>query len=422
MTSPYNPLAFPVVLHTPDWLPPNTPADGRLPLAKLVVAMLEPTLVVELGVGRGETYAALCQAVQELRLATQCVGIEVNGPAAATADRPEVAVEFRSHHGARYGGFSRLMPGEAQGVAAHFADGSVDLLHLSAGLNRAEIGGTFSQWLPKLSARGAVLVSNINSAGDTQSLNTFWADTKQDYPHFELYQGQGLGLLLVGAEPSESLAQLTRLPAEDGVALRELLFRLGQAAAASTLDDSPSRAAIRSLEEPLAEMDRSLLAKVSEIASLNQTLHDQAEHLDQLQGRLDIVTAREREIRTLYLDLHNQLLHRDQNAGKFAEKDRIIASRDETIARLQKEQARAQAEAAAEKDRLITARDEALAEKNRLITVRDESVTRLRAELALAQAEIRTIHAGRIWRLALVYWQIQNRFLSLFRRPPARAQ
>jgi hypothetical protein len=62
MTNPYNPLAYPVVLRTPDWLPANTPADGRLPLARLVVAMLEPGQVVE------------------LRLASQCLGVELNNP------------------------------------------------------------------------------------------------------------------------------------------------------------------------------------------------------------------------------------------------------------------------------------------------------------------------------------------------------
>lgn len=47
----------------------------------LVVALLEPAQVVELGVGCGETHAALCQAVQALRLASQCLGVELNDPA-----------------------------------------------------------------------------------------------------------------------------------------------------------------------------------------------------------------------------------------------------------------------------------------------------------------------------------------------------
>ena len=465
MTGPYNPLAFPIVLRTPDWLPPDTPADGRLPMAMLVVGMLEPAQVVELGVGRGDTYAALCQAVQELRLASQCLGVELDGAASATAVEPETSSEFRSFHAARYGGFSRLVGGDAQGSAEYFSDRSVALLHLAAGLNSAEAAAAFRCWLPKLSARGAVLVSNINPTANGESLASFWSETKQEYPHFELHQGQGLGLLLVGVERPEGLAQLTQLPAEERVALRELLYRLGQAAASNSRQaDGALQAQIRSLEGRLAEKDSTGRANEAETASLKQTLREQTEHMDKLQGRLDLVMAREREMRGLYLDLHQQLLHRDQPAAQAAEKDQIIVARDEAIAWLQAELALAQrTDANAEKDRIIAARDEAIArlqaelaqhnranaekdriiaerdeaiawlqaelaqrtdanaESDRIIAARDEGITWLRAELALAQAETRTVRATRTWRLATAAWRVRARFASLFRGSSASA-
>jgi hypothetical protein len=410
-----NPLAFPVILRLPDWLPPHTPADGCLPLARLVVAMLEPAQVVALGVGRGETYAALCQSAQALRRFTRCVGVELGSAAA-----DEAQLEFRALHTARYGAFSRLITAQAQSLAANFADASVDLLHLSADLEPGQAAEAWRGWQPKLSPRAAVLVSHIQPANSGPGLTHFWAEARQTYPHFELLQGQGLGLLLVGAEPPECLAQLPRRSAADGVALTELLYRLGQAGA----------------DPRLAPVAPPWPAKDTEIAALNQALREQTEHLDQVQGRLDLVTAREREIRALYLDLHQQLLDRDQNAGQLAERDRIIAARDETIARQQQDHAQALAQAAAERDQLSAsrdqalaerdllsaARDQALAERDRLSAARDEVLTGLRADLALAQAEIRTIHAGRIWRLAVIYWRISGPFLAQVRRPFARAK
>jgi hypothetical protein len=121
----------------------------------------------------------------------------------------------------------------------------------------------------KLSARGTVLVSNINPSTNGRSLSQFWTEAKLENPHFELHQGQGLGLLLVGAERAESLAQLTQLPAEEGVTLRELLYRLGQAAAVSVLQtDGPLQAQIQSLEDRLREKDSAGRASEAESTSL----------------------------------------------------------------------------------------------------------------------------------------------------------
>jgi len=397
MDGPFNPLSFPVMLRAPDWWPDQAPADGRLPFAMLVVALLEPARLVELGLGCGQTYAAMCQAVQAQRLNCECLGVELND-APEASDGPRLSAAFRAQHTARYGGFSRLAAAEAVGAAEFFADGSVDLLHLAAGLTHAQAGQAWQRWLPKLSARAAVLVSNIHPAEGARGLAAFYAEASRAHPHFELHlgQGQSLGLLLVGAEPAEELAQLTRLPAGQQASLRDLVYRLGQAAAYAA-DRGP------------------LPGGEAEIAALHQTLREQTEHIDQLQGRLEIVTAREREIRGLYLDLHQQLAARDDLGAQVIERDRtitareaVIAEREATITRLKDEQERLRAELTAEQDRLLA--------------TRDETITGLRAELALAQAEIRTIHAGRLWHLGQTYWRIRYHFMALFRRPGARAQ
>jgi len=404
MDGPFNPLSFPVMLRAPDWWPDQAPADGRLPFVMLVVALLEPAQLVELGLACGQTYAAMCQAVQAQRLDCQCLGVELNDAPEASGG-PRLSAAFRAHHAARYGSFSRLAAAEAIGAADFFADSSVDLLHLAAGLSSAQAGEVFRRWLPKLSARAAVLVSNIHPAEGAGGLSAFYAEASRAHAHFELHlgQGQSLGLLLVGAEPVEELARLARLPAGQQASLRDLVYRLGQAAAYSA-DHGP---------QPGGE---------AEIAALHQTLREQTEHIDQLQGRLEIVTAREREIRGLYLDLHQQLAARDELGAQVIERDRTITAREAVIA--EREAVIAEREATitwlkGEQERL---RAELTAEQERLLAARDETISGLRAELALAQAEIRTIHAGRLWRLAQSYWQIRYHVTALFRRPGARAQ
>jgi hypothetical protein len=68
MTCAFNPLEFQLLLRPPRWLPSSGVADGRFPLAVLVVAASQPAHVVDLGVGDGGIYAALCQAISELGL------------------------------------------------------------------------------------------------------------------------------------------------------------------------------------------------------------------------------------------------------------------------------------------------------------------------------------------------------------------
>ena len=371
----FNPLAYPLLLRAPQWLPARAAGDGRLPLSMLVVAMLEPARVVELGVGQGETFAALCQAVQALGLPTQCLGVELPPAGPDGAQRAQSASEFRARQAALFGGFARLVCAEPEAAAGPVADGQVDLLHLGQGLSEAEAARAFERWLPKLSARGVVLVSQT-----AQAVAGFWAAARQAYPHFELLEGQGMGLLAVGPEPAEGLARLTRLPAAEQAALRELLFRLGQAgrlAAQGVPEAEPAE--VQALATRLAESEAALRASQQERAALEQTLTGQTELHDLAQARLDLVTAREREFRALYLDLHRQLLQRDGAGG-------LPASRAG--------------------DATATA----------------DTVAALRTDLAFAMAEIHHMRAGRIFRLALAYWRLRYHLLKRLGRPANRAQ
>jgi O-antigen biosynthesis protein len=345
----FNLLSYPVSLGVPRWRPAEAAGDSRLPLLMLVVALTRPQLVAEVGVGPGDTYAALCQAIQELVLPAQAFGLVLGAAGRAAPD-----AGFPAHHDALYGSFSRLLPAEASSPGTLVGGGEVDLLHLGEALSVAEARAAYTAWRPKLSARAVVLISGVGQ-GDRLA---WWSELRTAYPRFELLQGSGLGLLAVGAEPPEALACLLKLPPAEQATLRALLFRLAQTASADA--DGVAPPAARALE---------------------QTYREQAELVDQLHARLEVVTAREREFRALYLDLHQQLLSRDQQALQASEKDHQIAARDVSLTALRKELSLAQ------------------------------------SQLALAQSEIRGMQASRVWRWGGLYWRARYELLRLFKKP-----
>lgn len=379
MTGLFNPLAYPILLRTPQWLPDGVPADGRLSFTMLLVALLEPAQLVEVGIGSGDTFAALCQSVHELRLPTQCLCVELTRPTTDANQRQQSSMDLRSWIEHQYGGFSRVVSGQVNVAPDHIA-GDLDLLHLAHGLNEKEAVNAFQHWLPKMSTRGVILVSNIRSIGSAPNLARFWSKSKCEYPHFELVEGNGIGLLSVGSEPAEGVKQLTDVSIAEQVVLRELLYRLGQAAtlARRSAFESTSTEAHAHNGLHSAEIEAALAEIQHQNAALEQTLKEQTDFTDLVQARLEVVSAREREFRALYLDLHRQLLERDVHSPH-------------------------------------------LHDTNVVIPGRYQEPSGLRAELARTQGELRKLHAGRIWRWSMVYWRARTNVINLIRRPTPRA-
>ena len=63
------PFRFPGLLSDGAWA-------GHIPFAFWLMRALKPSVFVELGVHKGNSYSAFCQAVVESRLATSCYGVD----------------------------------------------------------------------------------------------------------------------------------------------------------------------------------------------------------------------------------------------------------------------------------------------------------------------------------------------------------
>lgn len=228
-TSSFNPLDYPIAFEDPRCV------DGigwqeHIPFAMALVDIAEPQKIVELGVHSGDSYLALCQAVQRLELDTQCWGVDTwKGDAHAGFYGDQVLSALAIKHG-QYTAFSTLKQMTFDEAAAETTDGSVDLLHIDGFHAYEAVKHDFETWLPKMSARGIVLFHDTCEKARDFGVYRFWEEVENTYPSLSFHHGHGIGVLFVGPSLSDKVGELVaagRDP-EKAAGIRGLYAALGE--------------------------------------------------------------------------------------------------------------------------------------------------------------------------------------------------
>ncbi|MCY7376937.1 MAG: class I SAM-dependent methyltransferase [Pyrinomonadaceae bacterium] len=223
----FNPLEYPICLEFPLWLEETAWAE-HIPFAMFLAAALHPRVLVELGAYRGVSYCAFCQAVKSLPTETKCYAIDTwQGDAHAGLLEEGVLMKLQAHHDPLYGGFSRLVQSTFDEALNHFAENSIDLLHIDGFHTYEAVKHDFQTWLPKMSERGIVLFHDTNVRERDFGVWKFWTELKEKYPHFEFLHGHGLGVLAVGAEIPNELKFLYEADEAETKLIRSFFYQLG---------------------------------------------------------------------------------------------------------------------------------------------------------------------------------------------------
>lgn len=178
---------------------------GHVPFAYLLVDLLRPRTLVELGTDSGNSYLAFCQAVQQLGVGTQCTAIDTwEGDPHARRYGEGVYETLKSYHDPRYAAFSRMHRSLFIDALGEFEDGSIDLLHID-GLHTYEaVSEDFNTWLPKLSDRSVVIFHDSQVRDRGFGVAQFLDEIRGTYRIVEFEHSNGLGVAMVGDKVPEA--------------------------------------------------------------------------------------------------------------------------------------------------------------------------------------------------------------------------
>lgn len=268
-------------------------------------------MIVELGTHFGESYSAFCQAAKELGLDTHCYAIDTwEGDAHSGFYGPEVLAGLRAHNAFFYESFSRLIQSTFDQALDHFADGTIDLLHIDGYHVYEAVKHDFESWLPKMSSHGVILLHDINVREGDFGVRRFWDEIKSTYRHFEFIHGHGLGILALGEIGSPEFEELLDATNEEIVIIRDFFFQLGNRLDLKLANEN-NASTVKLQGDQLLEQGRMLNSLRADIERHKQVIAELEHKTESLSS-----VAAERE-QTLQFVL-SQLAEREQATGSLS--------------------------------------------------------------------------------------------------------
>lgn len=198
---------YPNTTMLPKYQSDVTAWHGHIPFAFWLTQVMSPNRFVELGVHAGDSYMAFCQGIAASAVPGRAFGVDTfegdEHSGGYSANMYEMVSEI---HNPLYGKFSKLVKDRFETYAETYAEGPINLLHID-GLHTYEaVKRDFEMWLPKMADNGVIVMHDtavIHQEGF--GVWKFWGEIRREYPCFEFFHSNGLGVALVGPEPIEIL-------------------------------------------------------------------------------------------------------------------------------------------------------------------------------------------------------------------------
>jgi hypothetical protein len=114
----------------------------------------------------------------------------------AHAEGEQIFRALSDYLATHYRSFSSLIRSDFSHARTHFAEGSVDLLHIDGPYWYRAGLANFMSWRSRLSHSGVVLFHGTNAR--ERGVARLWQELIQNHKHFEFVHGSGLGVLGVG--------------------------------------------------------------------------------------------------------------------------------------------------------------------------------------------------------------------------------
>src|SRR5437588_833373 len=269
--SGFTPASHPICLTEPVRLA-STAWAAHIPFAMLLIDLLRPRAVVELGTFTGVSYCAFCQAVEELKLDTRCYAIDSwRGDEHSGFYGDEILADLKRHHDPLYGAFSSLIESSFDEALDNFEDGAIDLLHIDGYHTYDVVKHDFKSWLPKMSDRGVMLLHDTNVRERDFGVWRLWEEIKIRYPHFEFIHQHGLGVVSIGPNVPDELHSLVNASEAEAQMIRAFFEQIGERLKLR-LDRVHQQKVIDNLFTEVATRDSSLADRDATVMALTDEL------------------------------------------------------------------------------------------------------------------------------------------------------
>ncbi|WP_374408323.1 hypothetical protein [Pelagerythrobacter sp.] len=291
----------------------------HLPYLFWLVENHAPLRVVQLGIGDGVAYLAVCQAIDKLRLDAACWGIS---PPGSDTEATSAALESNKR---LYDDFSIVKIEKMATAHRHFRNAGIDLLIINAPLDDETANLLKSNWEGLLSDRGLVVILD-STVRMTESGATSWLDPLlAAHPGIELDQGEGLVTLLIGDDQNSRVKRLADL--ELGVAgyreSRQVFRSLG--------DGIVAQARVGDLEDTRQADSESLTGARDELDKKRQELANARSSEEDALQQLAAARAKNFDFQTEYEEVQAKLADAERSA---AEIQKVKSALADTEARL----------------------------------------------------------------------------------------
>lgn len=217
-----------------NWMPEYLCGSAWLehgPFAMWIIEAARPRTLVELGTHNGFSFMAFCQSIQRLGLDTRAFAVDTwMGDEHAGFYGEDAYRNLAYYRDQRYAIFATLIRSTFDDALPHFADGSIDLLHVDGRHYYDDVRHDYTSWIPKLSDRAVVLFHDTMERDNDFGVHRLWEEVSAGRPHFHFEHGHGLGVLGVGRDQSPEMRALYALTGDPPAAraLRERCAQLGR--------------------------------------------------------------------------------------------------------------------------------------------------------------------------------------------------
>lgn len=438
----------------------------HLPYLFWLVETCQPSRIVQLGLGDGVAFMGLCQAVDKLRTGGSCIGV------ATGETRPVLPPAFAREHDSHYADFSTIEASASDYWRQNPHQPDIDLLVIDCVLTEAMQTGLRADWLPRLSARGVLVILNPQVNASAQAGRDFLDSLKNAYATVGFLGGPDSPQTYFQAGmQAERLMRLSQLlpNSPDQLVLRQVFQRLGQslelAESAKTRTEVMGlmQSKLDRLTETLDERE-DLIGKLrNDLKASKESEKTQSELISGLQARFADTQARvtaletpdssrAQEIEALQFKLTEAQANRqalyDRSTELQAERDQLSAdlqtrtqdlaalasdyetrlaalqTQDSTraleIASLQSKLAEAQekrqafyarsTELQAERDQLKNEVSERIGDISALVQDYEKRVASMQKEMTMAKNRVNKMEATISWRISGPFRKIKNAF------------